>query len=153
MKAVILAAGLGTRLSSTIPKPLVTIFQEKSILDFQIEKLRNRIGEHNIFIVVGYKKELIMEKYPGAVYIYNDLYARTNTAKSLLMALEKIDDDVVWLNGDVYFDEKILDLLLRAKTPSSVVSRGKCGAEEVKYRDDENGLIIELSKNVEKASF
>ena len=96
MEAVILAAGMGTRLGSLIPKPLTSIQNEKTIMDLQIEKLSMQYGIHNIFLVVGYKKEIIMEKFPDSLFVYNNAYARTNTAKSLLTALTKINDDVLW---------------------------------------------------------
>ena len=115
MEAIILAAGMGTRLGSLIPKPLTSLIDEKTILDYQIEKLLKKSQIHNVFIVVGYKKEIIMEKFSDFLFVYNNAYARTNTAKSLLAAVNKIDDDVIWMNGDVFFDEKILDFALEFK--------------------------------------
>ena len=64
MEAVILAAGMGTRLGSLIPKPLTSIHNEQTILDQQVEKLQDRKEIHNIYMVVGYKKEIIMELFP-----------------------------------------------------------------------------------------
>ena len=127
MEAVILAAGMGTRLGSLIPKPLTSLVDEKTILDYQIEKLIKKPQINNIYLVVGYKKEIIMEKFPDLLFVYNNAYARTNTAKSLLAALNKIYNDVIWMNGDVFFDEEILDLLLDSKISVCLVDRKKCG--------------------------
>ena len=121
MEAIILAAGMGTRLGSLIPKPLTSLVDEKTILDYQIEKLLKMPQVNNIYIVVGYKKEIIMEKFPDFLFVYNSAYARTNTAKSLLSALNKIDSDVIWMNGDVFFDKKILDLLIDSKESACLV--------------------------------
>ena len=129
MEAVILAAGMGTRLGSLIPKPLTSLIDEKTILDYQIEKLLKIPQINNIYIVVGYKKQIIMEKFPDFLFVYNSAYARTNTAKSLLSALNKIDDDVIWMNGDVFFDEKILDLLIDSKESACLVDQKKCGLD------------------------
>jgi len=148
MKAVILAAGMGTRLGTLIPKPLTSIINEKTVLDFQIEKLSETVGMNNIFIVVGYKKELIMEKFPSLLYIYNHAYIKTNTSKSLLIALEKIDDDVIWLNGDVFFDKSVIDLLIKSSSSACLVDTSVCNDEEIKYNLDESGNIKELSKQV-----
>jgi len=148
MEAVILAAGMGTRLGSLIPKPLTSLVDEKTILDSQVEKLLNKRDIHNIFIVVGYKKEIIMEKFPDFLFVYNNAYARTNTAKSLLSALNKIDDDVIWMNGDVFFDEKILDLLIDSKESACLVNQKKCGSEEIKYNLSADGVIHNLSKKI-----
>ncbi|MFA6272559.1 MAG: phosphocholine cytidylyltransferase family protein [Patescibacteria group bacterium] len=150
MKAVILAAGMGTRFGTLIPKPLTSLKNEKTILDSQITKLSKVEGLDNIFIVVGYKKEIIMEAHPEGIFVYNDAYAHTNTAKSLLTALEKINDDVIWLNGDVYFDSAILDLLVNSDTSACLVDTKKCGDEEIKYKQTDQGFIKELSKEVKE---
>jgi choline kinase len=115
MKAVILAAGMGKRLGSSIPKPLTSLVNGKTIMDFQVERLSRIVGVKNIIVVVGYKKEMIMGKFPQLSFVYNDAFAQTNTSKSLLLALKKVDDDVIWLNGDVYFDAEVLGLLLNTE--------------------------------------
>lgn len=153
MKAIILAAGMGTRLGTLIPKPLTAIENEKVILDFQVEALKEIIGLHNIFVVVGYKKELIMERHPHLMYIYNDNYVKTNTAKSLLMALLKInDDDVLWMNGDVVFDKEVIHLLTNSRGSCCLVDTKKCGKEEIKYTCYNDGYIEKISKNIEKGN-
>ncbi len=62
MKALILAAGKGTRmgaLTDNIPKPLIEI-NKKPFLGFILENL-SRAGINEIGIVVGYKKERIID--------------------------------------------------------------------------------------------
>jgi len=149
MKAVILAAGMGTRLGTLIPKPLTSVIDERTILDFQIEHLTKKLGPNNIFAVVGYKKEIIMEKHPELTYIYNHGFAHTNTAKSLLTALEKIDDDVIWMNGDVYFEGAVLEMLINCPTSACLVNKAKVGDEEIKYSLS-GDYIKYLSKVVEE---
>jgi choline kinase len=148
MEAVILAAGMGTRLGSLIPKPLTSIQNEKTIMDLQIEKISIQDEIHNIFLVVGYKKEIIMEKFPDLLFVYNSAYARTNTAKSLLTALNKINDDVLWMNGDVYFDQEILKLLIDSNDSACLVNKSECNAEEIKYDLTSEGYIKNISKSV-----
>ena len=64
-------------------------------------------------MVVGFKKEMIMEVVPDVGFIYNQAYGDTNTSKSLLKALTILGPGgVLWLNGDVVFDEGVLDDLL-----------------------------------------
>ena len=147
MEAVILAAGMGTRLGSLVPKPLTSIQNEKTVLDLQVERLSDRNEIHNIFVVVGYKKEIIMELFPDLLFVYNSGYARTNTAKSLLLALKKIEDDVIWLNGDVYFDPEILGLMFKTRESACLVNVSECNTEEVKYNLDQEGYIKNISKS------
>jgi len=89
-----------------------------------------------------------MEKFPLLSFVYNEAFAQTNTSKSLLLALREIDDDVLWLNGDVYFDAEVPKLLLDTGFSGCLVDRKRCGPEEVKYNLNEHGFIHNISKDV-----
>lgn len=152
LKAIILAAGMGTRLGTMIPKPLTAIENEKVIIDYQVEAFSEYLGPHNIYVVVGYKKELIMERHPQLIYIYNNQYAHTNTAKSLLMAAQKLnDEDVIWINGDVIFEKRLIKKLINTPQSCSLVDREKCGSEEIKYSCYDDNCIKYISKVVKNA--
>jgi choline kinase len=103
-------------------------------------------------IVVGFKKDLIMEAFPYVAFAYNHLFDQTNTSKSLLRGLEASGgDSVLWLNGDVVFDMSLLNLLrphIEAERTFVAVNRAEVGDEEVKYRTDAAGNIDSLSKDV-----
>ena len=106
-------------------------------------------------IVVGCKRDLIMEAFPDVAYAYNELYDQTNTSKSLLKALRLCDDSgVLWLNGDVVFDERILLRIqdrIDAEQSFVCVNTAAVGEEEVKYTVDGTGFIDQLSKTVPDA--
>lgn len=149
MKVVILAAGFGARFGDhDLPKPLTLLDNGFSILQFQIENISKLISLHDIILVVGYHKEQVMERFPDMLYVYSANYAQENTAKSLLRAVNKIDDDVLWLNGDVVFHPSVLDAALAAGKTSMVVNKGPVGEEEVKYRTNPEGIMLEVSKVV-----
>ncbi|EAR00170.1 NTP transferase domain-containing protein [Maribacter sp. HTCC2170] len=151
MKIVILAAGIGSRLGNPFPKPLTPLNNGKSIMGMQISNLTTHFNVDDISIVVGFKKDLIMERFPEVTYIYNPFFDRTNTSKSLLQALKKNKDkSVLWLNGDVVFDSKLLDELkpyLNNDQSFVAVNTSKVAEEEVKYTLKDN-YIHELSKTV-----
>lgn len=155
MKIVILAAGIGSRLGSPLPKPLTLLKDGKSIMEHQIGNLLTSFSIHDISVVVGFKKDLIMEAFPELTYIYNQHFDQTNTSQSLLKALRKYSDQgVLWLNGDVVFDSQILETLLphiRENRSFVCVNREKVGEEEVKYTVDDQQHIKELSKSVSNA--
>ena len=151
MKAVILAAGIGSRLGLSVPKALAKLTNDETILDYQVKKLSKFFPNENIYVVVGYKKEQIMKSHPELNYVYNEAYAETNTGKSLLEALSKIDDDVLWLNGDVVFDERIIPRLIKTGISCVLVDNKKCGPEEIKYNTDSEGYIKSISKQVSPA--
>jgi choline kinase len=148
VKIVILAAGMGTRLGTLIPKPLTSLKDEKTILDYQVQTLEKIVGIDNIVIIVGYKKELIMEKVPDATFVYNAAYAHNNTGKSLLTALRKIDEDAIWMNGDVFFEKEAIELIKDSQHSAVLVDTKKCSDEEIKYTLNKAGNIVELSKVV-----
>ncbi len=151
MKAIILAAGVGTRLGRPFPKSLSVLPSGERIIGRQIRLLREA-GIRHITIVVGFKKELIMEEFPDVFYSYNPIFYVTNTSKSLLHAIEHLDDDILWMNGDVIFDGAILQQLISTVQENThnyvCVDTKKCAEEEVKYRTNAQGLIMELSKEV-----
>lgn len=150
MKVVILAAGKGSRLGNPErPKPLTPLTNGKSILEFQIESLTSYIPIHSIFVIVGFHMEQIIRKFPDLLFVYNPDFAQENTARSLLRAVKKIDDDLLWINGDVVFHPSILKGLLENRQSCMVVNRAAVGEEEVKYHCNASGEIDQVSKHVE----
>jgi len=152
-QVVILAAGLGTRLARSLPKPLTVLADGRAIMQQQLDNIRVTLGDSaRIVIVVGFKMDLIMERFPDVLYAYNQDYDQTNTSKSLLKALRlSHDDGVLWFNGDVVFDAGILDRVkpLMEEDQSFVcVNTAAVGDEEVKYTTDGDGFVRELSKTV-----
>jgi len=151
MKIIILAAGIGSRLGNPFPKPLTPLKNGKSIMKMQTDNIASRFDVDDINVVVGFKKDLIMERFPELTYVYNPFFDRTNTSKSLLKALKKNKDkSVLWFNGDVVFDEKILDILMpyiKDNQSFVAVNTSKVAEEEVKYTL-KNNFIDKLSKTV-----
>ena len=156
IQVVILAAGMGTRLGKPWPKPLTPLKDGRSILQQQIENVRRVFSDSvRISIVVGFKLEMIMEAHPDVTYVYNEAYDQTNTAKSLLKALQQSQESgVLWMNGDVVFDARVLERVKdRIKNESSFVcvNTAAVGEEEIKYTVNANGNIQLLSKQVKDA--
>lgn len=156
IQVVILAAGMGTRLGKPWPKPLTPLADGRSILQQQIENVRSVFSDSaRISIVVGFKLEMIMEAHPDVSYIYNEAYDQTNTSKSLLKALRASQESgVLWMNGDVVFDARVLERIRDRITKESsfvCVNTAAVGEEEIKYTVDEKGNIRLLSKQVKDA--
>lgn len=155
-EVVVLAAGLGTRLGRPHPKPLTVLRSGRSIIRQQIEHLRQHFGaELRITVVVGFKMDLLIEANPDVAFAYNEVYDSTNTSRSLLRALSLTGPfPVLWLNGDVVFDPRLLGTVENAidRGDSFVcVNTQAVGAEEVKYTIAGDGTIRSLSKTVADA--
>ena len=152
MKIIILAAGIGSRLGNPFPKPLTKLNNNKSIMQMMTENISYIFDTDMINLVVGFKKDLIMESFPNLTYIYNQYFDQTNTAKSLLKAVKKYrKESILWMNGDIVFDKNIL-IRLKEYIDNDIsfvaVNTSKVAEEEVKYTV-KDGSIEKLSKQVE----
>jgi CDP-glycerol glycerophosphotransferase len=152
-QVVILAAGLGTRLGRPHPKPLTQLRSGESIMRRAVDALRTAYGD-DVFVtaVVGFKLDLVIEAMPDISFVYNEVYDSTNTSKSLLKALKLSQPGgVLWLNGDVVFDPRVLPLIqehIENGRSFVCVNTESVAEEEVKYTLDDDGYIKELSKQV-----
>ncbi len=156
VQAVILAAGMGTRLGKPWPKPLTPLVDGRTIMRQQMDNLEKAFGaDLRVMTVIGFKLELIIEAFPDVAYVYNENYDQTNTNRSLLKALRIAGDGgVLWMNGDVVFDPRVLERakpLMDAGTSFICVNTSATAEEEVKYTVDANGHVALLSKTVENA--
>jgi choline kinase len=153
VQVAILAAGLGTRLGLSSPKPLTLLADGRSIAQRQIDHLRRVFGDDaHVILVVGYRMDLMVAAFPDLMFVCNERYGQTNTAASLLKALRVSSrGGVLWLNGDVVFDVEVLSLirpLIEADQTFACVNTAAVGEEEVKYTVDGDGWVKELSKQV-----
>lgn len=152
-QVVILAAGMGSRLGRSLPKPLTELSDGRTIMQQQMENIRFAFGDDaHITVVVGYKLEHIIEAFPDVNFVYNEQYDTTNTSKSLMRALRASSTGgVLWMNGDVVFDPAALvrasELIVRDQSFVSV-NTSSVSDEEVKYTTTAEGYIKELSKTV-----
>jgi choline kinase len=113
MKAIIIAAGQGSRLgdlTKNLPKPLLDI-NGKSILKRQIE-LFHKFGIEDIVIVRGPHKEKF--HFNDVRYIEDTDYLHGEQTSSLMFARDEIIGDVIISFGDIIFDESILKQLLES---------------------------------------
>lgn len=150
---VILAAGMGSRLGRSLPKPLTELADGRTIMQQQMDNIRYAFGTSaQVTVVVGYKLEHIIDAFPQASFVYNEQYDQTNTSKSLMRALQaSAPGGVLWMNGDVVFDPEALDraAAMMAREQSFVsVNTAQVSDEEVKYTTNSLGFIRELSKTV-----
>jgi glucose-1-phosphate thymidylyltransferase len=120
MKAVVLAAGEGTRLrplTEDKPKGMVEV-DDKPILTHCFEQLA-ALGADELVVVVGYMKEAIISHYgdefAGMPITYTHQRDQNGLAHALLTAEEHIDDDFMLILGDNIFDANLADVVRRQR--------------------------------------
>ena len=158
MKAVFMAGGRGTRISSIasdIPKPMIKI-QGKPILEHEIECLRSQ-GFTDIIITVSYLGNVIVDYFgdgsgisastgkPFGVKIqYYFEEQPLGNAGALIKIKNKLDDDFLLLNADVLFDIDI-NRMLRAHQNSGALATILTHPNSHPY---DSGLIVSDNDNV-----
>jgi UDP-N-acetylglucosamine diphosphorylase / glucose-1-phosphate thymidylyltransferase / UDP-N-acetylgalactosamine diphosphorylase / glucosamine-1-phosphate N-acetyltransferase / galactosamine-1-phosphate N-acetyltransferase len=116
MQAVILAAGEGKRLrpfTETMPKVMLPI-ANKPVLEYVVDAVKH-CGIKEIIMVVGYKKEVIMDyfkDYGGVNITYVVQEKQLGTSHALLQAKDKISDSFIVLSGDNIVDDKTIQQLI-----------------------------------------
>ena len=113
MKAIILAAGKGTRLDGAAVKPKCLVeVGGLTLLQRQIETLRS-LDVNEIVIVVGFGADSIREACDARIaFVENSKFAETSSLYSLWLAQEHLEQGFVVLNSDVLFHPQLLADLL-----------------------------------------
>lgn len=158
MKAVILAAGVGSRirpLTDTLPKSLLEI-DGKTILGRMVDAiLGERIQE--IIVATGYRadqiKRFLNVSYPtiSFQFIHNEHYNETNTGYSLLQTKQAVGSDTfIKFDADVLFEADVLKKLLKSKANALCMDKNiHLEAEEVKVITDESMRVVEVGKKLD----
>ena len=157
MKAIIVAAGPGSRLSPLTdvkPKCLLEI-NGKSIIQRTLEVLR-QCGVNDIVVVRGYKKEML--NLPDVRYYENADYKNNNILRSLFYAESDMDDEFVFSYSDIIFNENVLNKLLQSREDISLIvdtrwldhykSRVQHPVEEAELVLVENKRLTKIGKDV-----
>jgi len=118
MKALILAAGRGSRMKSeTVSKPKCLIeFRKKPLLQHTLENLNSFFDAEDILIIGGYKSELLGVHWPSMQV--NLHWASTNIMGSLMVASDILDrEEVLVVYSDIFFEKSAVELMLRETNP------------------------------------
>ena len=114
MKAIIMAAGIGSRLKNingNRPKCLIES-DGISLISRSVAMLEDR-GITDISVITGYRSDLIRQELQDRVrFLHNPYYAVTNSIASLWLAKEMLCGDVILMNADLYYEASVLDTAL-----------------------------------------
>jgi len=158
MIAIVLAAGLGSRLGALtahVPKALVSL-AGRSLLARQVDVM-HAVGIRDVTIVTGHRRERIDALgYPTR---HNPRYPSTNMVASLFCATDRLrsGDDVLVTYGDIVYEPRVLRAALSCCAPLATVvdrswhvlwsARGGDPLETAEtLRIDSEGFVRELGK-------
>ena len=157
--AIILAAGMGTRLQEVCngkPKPLFEICGQ-SLIEHSLEAL-SQSGINKVNIVVGFKGEMIKEKLGNKFknieieYSENKNYLTTGSMHSLYCAINQPEDFLI-LDADLVFDPKIISKMLESGKKDTLFLTPCCGSGEETYvilDSEERILYLSLINKIDK---
>jgi L-glutamine-phosphate cytidylyltransferase len=161
MKAIILAAGKGTRLNGVELKPKC-LFEVggSTLLQRQLSAISEaRIDE--VVLVLGFEAERIRRHYkligpPNVEFVTNTRFGETSSLYSLWLAKEHLTEGFVVLNCDVLFHPELLTRLLTAPFADALLvdfvdkQNNQLGDEEMKVKVSE-GRVVDISKRMDPA--
>ncbi len=157
MKAIILAAGQGTRLrplTDDKPKCMVELLG-KSLLERQVEVLKSQ-NITDITVLAGYREDKI--QIAGVNKLINPRYASTNMVYTLFSAKETMTgkEDLIISYGDIVYEPKVLSALVSCNAPICLTIdkewrrywelRMENPLDDAETLKVENGKIVELGK-------
>ncbi len=150
MKFILMAAGVGSRISKSINKPKCTLDVGGVPLIRRNVALLTEMG-HEVAVVLGYMRDDVraaLEGLPVEFYV-NPFYRVTNSIVSLWFAQSFFgNEDVILGNADVYWDEGMMDLLMESRSDAVMLAdetRAKYGDFFFKVAD---GRVADYGKNL-----
>ena len=153
--AVILAAGMGTRLREAhadMPKGFLQL-RAQPIVEESVLRLQ-RAGITDIIIVTGYAAEhyeQLAARYEGLIRtVNNPKFADSGSMYSLYCARDLVDDDILLLESDLIYEARALDILIAHESPDAVLLSGPTGAGDEVYVEAPNGCLVAMSKDRNK---
>lgn len=156
MQAIILAAGYGSRLKPLTdkePKALTEVNGVPLLVNALNLLAKNHITE--TIIVVGYMKEKIIRKIGYEVngmkitYVENNRFDTSNNIFSFYLAKEYIKEDVLLLEGDLYYNDELIKTIIEEEEDCNIlVSKynEKTMDGTIICCDEENNVKLLLTK-------
>lgn len=151
MRAILLAAGKGTRISrmiEAIPKCTLPINGVPLI-----RRTVNLLAEYGIesVVCVGYQKEKVYEALEGVEcsFVFNPFYSVTNSIASMWFARDYLDGDVLIMNADVYVSRSILELIMKNREKVVMaIDKTRIAEGDYFFKITDNGSITKYGKGL-----
>ena len=146
MRAILLAAGMGTRLrplTLNTPKSLIEV-NGKPLLEGQIEFLKEK-GIDEVIVLTGYlnkKFEYLKEKY-GVKLVYNDKYNVYNNVYTMYLVKDYLADSYV-IDADVYINRNFIENKIDNSTYFTAYKKDVKNEWKINFNDDRKVESIDI---------
>ena len=156
MKAIIFNSGLGNRMGDLTRhqhKSMTRLLNGETIFHRQL-RLLSEEGIRDFIVTTGPFEEQLKQEaadFPGLrfTFVRNDIYDRTNYIYSMYLAREFMDDDLVFLHGDLVFDRRLVrDVLACPQPNTATVNFAKALPEKDFKGRIRDGRLLEVSIHI-----
>ena len=153
MKAIIFNSGLGHRMgdeTKTHHKSMTQLKDGETIFHRQL-RLLSEEGVRDFIITTGPFEEQLKaeaEDFPelNFTFVRNDIYDKTNYIYSMYLARDYIDDDMLFLHGDLVFDRKLAHDMIQCQEKSAATVNFKKALPEKDFKGRvQDGKVVEVS--------
>lgn len=153
MIALITNSGIGSRmgdLTKSEPKCNTKLLNDETILERQLKQLVY-LGIRKVVITTGHLEDKLIEhcnslELPIEIqFVKNDRYNETNCIYSIYSAREYLDDDVIFMHGDLVFEDEVLKQLLLSQNSCMTVSSTRPLPEKDFKAEIVNGKIRKIA--------
>lgn len=132
---------------SELPYPLLNFDENQCLIDRTLSLLKE-MGVKRILMIIGYRSELY-EKYrsENVILVKATNYEFTGSMASLSTASDYIDDDFILVEGDTFFEKKVLESLCTIKEGNCLVATEESGSGDECFIESQAGFITKISKD------
>ncbi len=152
--AVILAAGMGTRLKDVIddrPKGLLKV-GDREIIKESLDRI-GKGGIKDVIMVTGYRndqlEQALSDEYPHVRYLKNEEYASSGSMHSLFHVLDQVKTGFLLLESDLLYEDRCITELIESEEETEILISGRTGSgdEVYVYGDEDEKRVKGISKN------
>ena len=130
-----------------VPYPLRPFHEDVCLIDRTIEALE-ALGYSNILLVVGWQAQLYQKYASDSVrLVLNPDYKFTSSMGSLAVAAPFIHEDFLLVEGDTFYEYKVLKALSETKNENCFAITEESGSGDEAFVETKNGYITKVSKD------
>lgn len=156
MKAIIFNSGYGNRMgefTKTHHKSMAPLKNGESIFHRQL-RILSQEGIKDFIVTTGpFEDQLkaVASEFPelNFTFVRNDIFDRTNYIYSMYLARDYIDDDMIFLHGDLVFNRRLIHDAINSGIENTATVNFKKALPEKDFKGRvKDGKVVEVSVKI-----